>query len=152
VHSLCDGGAAVLLEARGIEHPVTECSVAPFSLDYALSYGLGGHLEPHIRTRGPIPLTITEQGAPRDNPRRPLDGQAVVVAHDRPPSHREGLRGAPVHRPEPAPLGRHLEGLHHMLFVAPTVEVGPLYDGPIAFEPRSHQRVAADHLQVCNVL
>src|SRR5262245_39199611 len=39
-----------------------------------------------------------------------------------------------------------------MLFVAPTVEVGPLYDGPIAFEPRSHQRVAADHLQVCNVL
>src|SRR6516164_442075 len=49
-------------------------------------------------------------------------------------------------------MGRHLEGLHHMLFVAPTVEVGALYDGPIAFEPRSHQRVAADHLQVCNVL
>src|SRR5215472_1978738 len=49
-------------------------------------------------------------------------------------------------------MGRHLEGLHHMLFVAPTIEVGALYDGPIAFEPRPHQRVASDHLQVCNIL
>src|SRR5215470_16401812 len=46
-------------------------------------------------------------------------------------------------------MGRHLEGLHHM---SPTVEVGALYDGPVALEPRPHQRVAADHLQVCNVL
>src|SRR5262249_13631228 len=49
-------------------------------------------------------------------------------------------------------MGRHLEGLHHMLFVAPTVEVRSLDYGPIAFEPGSDQRVAADHLQVCNVL
>src|SRR5215475_14397908 len=68
VHSLCDGGAAVLLEARGIEYPVTECSVAPLSLDYALGYGLGHHLEPHIGTHGPVPLTITEQGAAGDDP------------------------------------------------------------------------------------
>src|SRR5262245_63960393 len=39
-----------------------------------------------------------------------------------------------------------------MLFVAPAVEVGALYDGPIPFEPGSHQCVAAHHLQVCNVL
>src|SRR5262249_21128080 len=49
-------------------------------------------------------------------------------------------------------MGRHLEGLHYMLFVSPTVEVGALYDGPIAFEPRAHQHVAADHLQICNIL
>src|SRR5262249_52148017 len=46
----------------------------------------------------------------------------------------------------------HLEGPHHMLFVSPTIEVRSLYDGPISFEPGSHQRVAADHLQVRNVL
>src|SRR5262245_7403605 len=39
-----------------------------------------------------------------------------------------------------------------MLFVAPTIEVRSLDYGPIALEPRPHQRVAADHLQVCNVL
>src|SRR5262245_5847137 len=39
-----------------------------------------------------------------------------------------------------------------MLFVAPTIEVRSLDYRPVAFEPRSHQRVAADHLQVCNVL
>ena len=39
-----------------------------------------------------------------------------------------------------------------MLFVSPTVEVGALYDRPVSFEPGPHQRVAADHLQVCNVL
>src|SRR5262245_9559136 len=39
-----------------------------------------------------------------------------------------------------------------MLFVAPTVEVRSLDYGPIAFEPGSDQRIAADHLQVCNVL
>src|SRR5262249_25592856 len=66
VHSLCDRGAAGPLEARGIEPPVTECSVAPLSLDYPVGYGLGGHLEPHIGAHGPIPLTITEQGAARD--------------------------------------------------------------------------------------
>src|SRR6478735_11489416 len=49
-------------------------------------------------------------------------------------------------------MGGHLEGLHHMLFVSPTVEIGALNYGPIPLEPRSHQRVAADHLQVCNVL
>ena len=46
-----------------------------------------------------------------------------------------------------APRGR-----HHMLFVSPTVEVGALDHRPVPFEPRPHQRVAADHLQVCNVL
>src|SRR5262245_41333879 len=49
-------------------------------------------------------------------------------------------------------MGGHLEGLHHMLFVSPTVEVGTLYDRPVSFEPGSHQRVVADHLEVCNVL
>src|SRR5262245_6134713 len=49
-------------------------------------------------------------------------------------------------------MGRHLEGLQHMLFVAPTIEVGALDYGPIALEPGSHQRVVANHLQVCNVL
>src|SRR4249920_3483947 len=49
-------------------------------------------------------------------------------------------------------MGRHLEGLHHMLFGSPTVEVGALYDSPVPFEPGPHQRVAANHLQVCNVL
>src|SRR5262249_114361 len=49
-------------------------------------------------------------------------------------------------------MGRHPEGLHHMLFVSPAIEVGALEYGPIALEPRPHQRVAADHLQVCNVL
>src|SRR5262245_58374457 len=49
-------------------------------------------------------------------------------------------------------MGRHLEWVHYVQIVAPTVEVGALYDGPIAFEPRPHQRVAADHLQVCNVV
>ena len=39
-----------------------------------------------------------------------------------------------------------------MLIVSPTVEVGALDYGPVSFEPSSHQRVAADHLQVCNVL
>src|SRR5262245_25498888 len=39
-----------------------------------------------------------------------------------------------------------------MLLVSPTVEVGALYDGPIALDPRTHQRVAADHLQACNLL
>src|SRR5215813_11071376 len=49
-------------------------------------------------------------------------------------------------------MGRYLEGLHYVQIIAPTVEVGALNDGPIPFEPRPHQRVAADHLQVCNVL
>ena len=49
-------------------------------------------------------------------------------------------------------MGRHLEGLHHMLLVSPTVEVGAFDYGPVSVEPRPHQRVAADHLQVCNVL
>src|SRR5262245_28703937 len=49
-------------------------------------------------------------------------------------------------------MGGHLEGLHDVLFVSPTVEVGALYDRPVSFEPGSHQRVVADHLQVCNVL
>src|SRR4051794_11438231 len=53
---------------------------------------------------------------------------------------------------ETGPMGGHLEGLHHMLFVSPTIEVGALYDRPVSFEPGSHQRVAANHLQVCNVL
>src|SRR5258707_5501955 len=39
-----------------------------------------------------------------------------------------------------------------MLFVSPTVEVGAFDYRPVAFEPGSHQRVAANHLQVCNVL
>src|SRR5262245_50505505 len=39
-----------------------------------------------------------------------------------------------------------------MLFVAPTIEVRSLDYGPIALKPRPHQRVVADHLQVCNVL
>src|SRR5262245_48372237 len=39
-----------------------------------------------------------------------------------------------------------------MLFVAPTVEVRSLDYSPIAHKPRPHQRVAAHHLQVCNVL
>src|SRR5262245_48880371 len=68
VDPLCDGGAAVLLEARGVEHAVTECSVAPLSLEYPVGYGLGGHLEPHIGARGPLPLTITKQGAAGDDP------------------------------------------------------------------------------------
>jgi hypothetical protein len=41
-------GTTVLLEARGIEHPVAECSVAPLSLDYPVGYGLGRHLEAHV--------------------------------------------------------------------------------------------------------
>src|SRR3954454_21522209 len=49
-------------------------------------------------------------------------------------------------------MGGHLEGLHHMSIVSPTIEVGALYDRPVSFEPGSHQRVAANHLQVCNVL
>src|SRR5215510_2891740 len=48
-------------------------------------------------------------------------------------------------------MGRHLEGLNHMLFISPTVKVGALDNSPIPFEPRPHQSVAADHLQVCNV-
>src|SRR5262245_53757652 len=39
-----------------------------------------------------------------------------------------------------------------MLLVSPTVEVGAFYDRPVSFEPGSHQRVVADHLEVCNVL
>src|SRR4030095_8357694 len=39
-----------------------------------------------------------------------------------------------------------------MLFVSPTVEVGALDHRPVPLEPRPYQRVAADHLQVCNVL
>jgi hypothetical protein len=53
---------------------------------------------------------------------------------------------------EPPPGTGHLEGLHHMLFVSPTIEIGALDDSPVSFEPRPHQRVTADHLQVCNVL
>src|SRR5215813_12366166 len=49
-------------------------------------------------------------------------------------------------------MGRYLEWVHYVQIVAPTVEVGALNDGPVAFEPCPHQRVAADHLQVCNVL
>src|SRR5262245_26362224 len=49
-------------------------------------------------------------------------------------------------------MGRHLERVHYVQIVAPTIEVGALYDRPVALEPGSHQRVAADHLQVCNVL
>src|SRR5262245_40896051 len=49
VHSLCDGGAAVLLEARGIEHAVAECRVAALSLDDPVGYGLGRHLEARVR-------------------------------------------------------------------------------------------------------
>jgi hypothetical protein len=48
-------------------------------------------------------------------------------------------------------MGRHLERLHNVLVVAPTVEVGTLDYCPVPFEPRPHQRLAADHLQVCNV-
>src|SRR2546427_13142355 len=32
------------------------------------------------------------------------------------------------------------------------MKVAPLFSCPVSFEPGSHQRVAADHLQVCNVL
>ena len=30
------------------------------------------------------------------------------------------------------PMGGHLEGLRHMLFVSPTIEVGALYDRPVS--------------------
>src|SRR3954453_4158009 len=46
----------------------------------------------------------------------------------------------------------HLEGLHHVQVISPTVEVGALYDCPVPLKPRPYQSVAADHLQVCNVL
>jgi hypothetical protein len=68
VDPLSDRRPAILLEARGIEHPVAECSVAPLSLDYTVGYGLGRHLEANVRARGPVPLTITEQGAAGDDP------------------------------------------------------------------------------------
>jgi len=37
-------------------------------------------------------------------------------------------------------MGRHLERVHYVQIVAPTIEVGALYDGPVAFEPGPHQR------------
>ena len=49
-------------------------------------------------------------------------------------------------------MGGHRERLHDVEIVAPTIEVGALDDGPVPFEPRPHQRVAADHLQVCHIL
>ena len=39
-----------------------------------------------------------------------------------------------------------------MLIVSPAVEVCAFDYCPVSFEPRPHQRVAANHLQVCNVL
>ena len=75
-----------------------------------------------------------------------------LVPDDCPPSHGERLGRAPVHRSEPGLVVRHLEGLHHMLIVSPAVEVCALDYCPVSFEPGSHQRVAANHLQVCNVL
>src|SRR5262249_46226192 len=68
VDPLRDRGPAVLLEARRIEHPVAERSVVPLSLDYPVGYGLGRHLEAQVRACGPVPLTITEQGASGDDP------------------------------------------------------------------------------------
>src|SRR5262245_12517798 len=67
VHPLCDGGAAVLLEARGIQYPVAECRVAPLSVDDSVGYDLGRHLEANVRACGAVPLTITEQGASGDD-------------------------------------------------------------------------------------
>src|SRR5262245_1741131 len=68
VDPFSDRGPAVFLEARGIEHPVAECSVALLSLNYPVGYGLGRHLEAHVRARGPVPLTITEQSSAGDDP------------------------------------------------------------------------------------
>src|SRR5262245_14644115 len=68
VDPLRDRGPAVLLEARGIKHSVPQIGIARLSLSDPRAHGLGGHLEPHIGTRGPIPLTITEQGAAGDDP------------------------------------------------------------------------------------
>ena len=68
VDPLRDRGPAVLLEARGIEHPVAECSVATLSLGYPVGDGLGGELEALVRAGRPVPLTITEQGASGDDP------------------------------------------------------------------------------------
>jgi hypothetical protein len=96
-----DRGAAVLLEAGGIEHPITESGIVEFALD----------------------------------------------------DHGEGLGRAPVHRPEPCPMGRHLEGCHHMLFVSPTVEVGAFDYGPVALRPlaarppRLRRRLASSRLR-----
>src|SRR5262249_40130690 len=89
VHSLCDRRAAVLLEARGVEHPVAECSVASLSLDYALGYGLGGHLEPHIAARSAVPLPVPHERATREQSIWAAFGAAhvVVVGDDRPPTH-----------------------------------------------------------------
>src|SRR5262249_54923806 len=88
VHALCDRRAAVLLEARGVEHPVAECSVASLSLDYALGYGLGGHLEPHIGARSAVPLPVPHERATREQSIWAAFGAAhvVVVGDDRPPT------------------------------------------------------------------
>ena len=45
------------------------------------------------------------------------------------------MRGEPrriTENAKPGPMGGHLEGLHHMLFVSPTIEVGALYDRPVS--------------------
>src|SRR6478735_6066550 len=39
-----------------------------------------------------------------------------------------------------------------MLIVSPALEVSAFDDCPVSFQPRPHQRVATNHLQVCNVL
>jgi hypothetical protein len=45
------------------------------------------------------------------------------------------MRGEPrriTENAKPGPMGGHLEGFHHMLFVSPTIEVGALYDRPVS--------------------
>jgi hypothetical protein len=89
VDPLCEGGAAVLLEARGIEHPITENGIVEFSLDDPRAHGLGGHLESDVGGSSAIPLAVPHQRAAREQSIRAAlcAGRVVVVRDDCPPSH-----------------------------------------------------------------
>src|SRR5262249_41715007 len=89
VDPLRDRGPAVLLEARGIEHPVPQIGIARLSLDDPRAHGLGRHLEPYIGARCAVPLPVPHERAAREQSIWAAfgAGHVAVVGAECPPSH-----------------------------------------------------------------
>ncbi len=76
----------------------------------------------------------------------------MIVLNNRPPSDGGWRRIAPVHRPELEPVTRDRKRFKNVQRMLPTIEECPLYDIPVALQPRSYQLQRSDHLEIGNIL